>query len=422
MTAALFVGLNVGLAEILKIRGQQMLTDTAIRVVKGTPGKTVKLSDGGGLQLWVRPSGAKLWNLAYRFGAKQKKLSLGQYLAIGLKDAREKREAAKKTLASGRDPGQEKQIRKANARLSQGNTFAALSAELIEKKEREGKAPATIAKIKWMLRLATPFLGPRPIAEINAPEVLVALREAETRGKLETARRMRAVIGETFRYAIATGRAENDPTFALRGALITPKVKHRPAITETVPFGALLRAIDGYDGTPEVRLALKLLSLTFTRPGELRNAEWAEFDLDAGIWTIPAGRMKMRRPHSVPLAHQSVAILRQLGTLHERRTLLFPGARSPKRPMSENTLNAALRRLGYGQHEMTSHGFRAAASSLLNESGKWNPDAIEAQLAHIESNKVRKAYARAEYWDERVLMMTWWANQIEVMKSKIIQK
>ena len=219
-----------------------------------------------------------------------------------------------------------------------------------------------------------------------------------------------------FRYAIASGKAENDPTFALRGALTTPTTKHRAAIVEPVAFGDLLRAIDDYEGTPEVRIALQLIALTFVRPGELRNALWSEFNLETGLWVIPAGRMKMRRAHRVPLAPQSIAALKELHAITGHRALLFPGVRSTERAMSENTINAALRRLGYGKDDMTGHGFRAAASSLLNECGKWNPDAIEAQLAHIESNKIRKAYARAEYWDERVEMMAYWANRLDEMR------
>jgi integrase len=293
----------------------------------------------------------------------------------------------------------------------------------LAKKRREGKAETTLGKLGWLLGLALPILGPRPIADVNAPEVLAVLRRIESRGQLETAGRLRAVIGEVFRYAIATGRAENDPTFALRGALTTPKTKHRAAIVEPVALGALLRSIESYEGTPEVRIALKLLALAFVRPGELRNAFWSEFDLEAGVWIIPAGRMKMRRAHRVPLAPQAIALLKDLHALTGHRALLFPSVRAPDRCMSENTINAALRRLGYGKDDMTGHGFRAAASSLLNESGKWNADAIEAQLAHVESNKIRKAYARAEYWEERVQMMAWWADRCDAMRrgGRIIQ-
>jgi integrase len=391
------------------------LTEMEIRNAK--PGaKIIKLSDGGGLQLWVSPDGAKRWRLAYRFNEGQKTLAIGVYPAIGLKDARDARESAKRLLADGQNPAMAKKQAKAAKIAASANTFAAMTEEFLAKKRREGKAENTLGKLSWLLGLAMDDLGARPISEITSPEVLAVLRRVEARGQLETAGRLRANIGGVFRYAIATGKAENDPTFALRGALIVPQTKHRAAIVEPIAFGALLRSIDDYEGTPEVRAALQLMALTFVRPGELRNAFWSEFDLEAGLWVIPAGRMKMRRPHRVPLAPQTIAILKTLHSLTGHRALLFPGVRSADRAMSENTINAALRRLGYGKEDMNGHGFRAAASSLLNECGKWNPDAIEAQLAHVESNKIRKAYARAEYWDERIKMMDWWANECDEMR------
>jgi len=266
------------------------------------------------------------------------------------------------------------------------------------------------------LSLALPFIGPRCIAEITAPEILAVLRRVEARGRHETATRLREIIGGVFRFAVATGRAEGDPTGALRGALTTPKVQHRAAIIEPKAFGGLLRALAGYDGAPETRAALELLALTFVRPGELRAAEWAEFDLDAGVWSIPAEKMKMKRPHRVPLAPRAVAILRELQAITGHGKYLFPSVRTAARCMSENTINAALRRLGFAQDEMTGHGFRSAASSMLNESGQWNADAIERQLAHVDNDSVRRAYARADFWDERVRMMAWWADRCEEMR------
>lgn len=392
-----------------------MLSDLAVKNAKASE-KLAKLSDGGGLQLWVFPDGAKRWRLAYRFDGSQKVLALGVYPELGLKDARAMREASKKLLAAGLDPNQQKQVEKASKIEANGNTFKILVDELLAKKQREGKAETTLGKLRWILEFPMPLLGARAISEITSTEILIVLRQIEARGRLETARRLRSVIGEVFRYAIATSRAVNDPTFALRGALTTPKVQHRPAIVEPVALGGLMRAVDDYQGAPEVCIALQLLALLFTRPGELRLARWAEFDLEAGLWMIPAERMKMRRPHRVPLPPQAVGLLRKLHELTGHRELLFPGVRSHLRPMSENTMNAALRRLGYSKDEMTGHGFRAAASSLLNESGLWNADAIEAQLAHVEGNSIRKAYARAEYWDERVKMMEWWANQLDEMR------
>jgi integrase len=291
--------------------------------------------------------------------------------------------------------------------------------ELLEKKRREEKATATVEKIGWLLSLAKPIIGQRPISEIAAPEILSVLRSVESRGRHETARRLRSTIGEVFRYAVATGRAQGDPTSALKGAITAPVVRHRSAIIEPKAFGGLLRAIGGYAGTPETRIALDLLAVTFVRPGELRNAEWVEFDLDRAVWAIPAERMKMRKPHLVPLAPQALVIIRDLHTMTGRGKFLFPSVRTTARCMSENTLNAALRRLGFSQDEMSSHGFRAAASSMLNECGLWNPDAIERQLAHEEGDAIRRAYQRAEFWDERVRMMDWWALRCAEMRDYV---
>lgn len=365
--------------------------------------------------MWIFPDGAKRWRLAYRFDGKQKLLALGVYPEVGLKAAREERDKARKLLASGVDPYQHRKLEKLTQAQERTNTFEAIAAELLDKKRREGKAETTLTKIEWLIGLAKPELGRRPVAELKASEILAVLREIEDKGNHETANRLRATIGEVCRLAVATGRAEADPTAALKGALVTPTVNHRAAIVEPVAFGKLLRAIDGYEGTPETIYALKLLALTFVRPGELTQAEWAEFDLEVGVWEIPSARMKMRKPHKVPLAPQAVILLRELQAIRAGK-YLFPSVRSAARTMCENTLNAALRRLDYTKDEMTAHGFRSSASSILNESGLWNPDAIEAQLAHVEANEVRRAYARAEYWDERVKMMAWWADKIDALR------
>jgi integrase len=241
----------------------------------------------------------------------------------------------------------------------------------------------------------------------------------ELSGRRESARRVRSTIGAVFRYAIATARTEVDPTAALKGALASPVTIPRAAVTEPKKLGALLRAIDGFDGQPATRAALKLMALVFPRPGELRAAEWTEFDFNKAQWTIPASRAKMRRPHSVPLPPQAITILEDLRRFTGRGKLAFPSVRTVLRPISENTLNAALRRLGYAQDEATSHGFRATASTLLNECGLWHPDAIERQLAHVEGNAVRRAYARGEHWEERVRMMAWWANYLDELRDKV---
>lgn len=391
---------------------------TDVRILGAKAGEAVvKLSDGQGLQLWVTPAGGKVWKLAYRFGGAQKTLTIGPYPETGIRAARVQRDAAKNLLVSGIDPAQQRVLDKLARANKNAMTFGIVADELIAKKIREGRAAATIVKMRWLLEQARPALASRPVSEISAVEVLAVLRKAEARDKLETARRMRATIGEVFRYAIATARATNDPTFALRGALIAPKVKNRAAITSAKELGGLLRAIEAFEGQPTTVAALKLMALLFPRPGELRLARWSEFDLANAVWIIPATRAKMRREHRVPLPRQALAVLEGLAPITGHGDLVFPGLRGAKRPISENTMNAALRRMGYGQDDMTSHGFRAAASTLLNESGKFNPDAIERALAHQEADAVRRAYARGEHWQERVIMGQWWADHLDALRD-----
>lgn len=399
-----------------------MLTDLTIR--KAKPGdRIVKLSDGGGLQLWITPAGGKFWYFAYRFGGRQKKLAIGRYGAAPagtpLEAARARRDEAKASLRRGDDPSAQKRRAKAARAEALSNTFAVLADELLERKKREGIAGATAGKLEWLLGLAKAGLGPLPIADISSPDVLRVLQPLEAAGKLETARRLRATIGAVFRLAITTARAEADPTQALKGAIASPKVKSRAAIIDPVAFGGLLRAIDGFEGQPVTKAALQLAVLLACRPGELRQARWDEFDLDARVWTIPAERMKMRRAHRIPLPAQAVAILKDLHPItgHGAGGLVFPGLRSVLRPISENTMNGALRRIGFSQDEVTAHGFRSTFSTLANESGKWSVNAIEAALAHIEPNAVRRAYARGDYWDERVKLMTWWAAYCDTLRK-----
>jgi len=377
--------------------------------------KLLKLSDGGGLQLWVQPTGTRLWRLAYRFDGKQKLLALGSYPLISLAEARQARNDAKRLLMTGTDPGQERSLRKAD---SSKDSFRSIADEYVDKLKKEGRADRTISKVKWLLDFAYPAFGDKCIREIDPATVLTALRGVEVRGRYESARRLRSTIGTVFRYAIATSRAEADPTLALRGALISPTVTPRAAVTDPRALGGLLRAVDSFDGQPTTRAALKLMALLFPRPGELRAAEWDEFDFENSVWIIPQARMKMRRPHRVPLSRQAVSVLTSLREISGGGKLLCPGVRSGSRPISDNTLNAALRRMGYRKEEATAHGFRATASTLLNESGKWHPDAIERQLAHIENNDVRRAYARAEHWEERVTMMQWWADYLDELMRK----
>ena len=392
-----------------------MLNDTRVRNAKGGH-RPIKLSDSGGLYLLLTPNGSKLWRLAYRFGGKQKTLALGIYPTITLKQARERRDAAKRLLADKIDPSIQRRIEKQNA--TTGNTFRPVASELLEKLEREGLAEVTLAKKRWLLDFAYSSIGDRPIDKITAPELLSVLRRVEAGGSYETARRLRSTCGMVFRYAIATGRAERDVSIDLRGALTTPKVTHRAAIVDPAGIGALLRAIDGYDGLLVTTHALRLAPLVFVRPGELRQAEWAELDLEESEWRISASKMKMRRPHRVPLSRQAVAIIRDLQAITGGGRWLFPSVRTTARPMSENTLNAALRRLGYSSDQMTAHGFRAMASTRLNEMGRWNPDAIERQLGHQEADDVRRAYMHAaEFWTERVKMMQAWADYLDELRD-----
>jgi integrase len=390
------------------------LKDVTVR--KAKPSSTPrKLSDGSGLHVLIQPTGSKLWRLAYRFAGKQKTLALGAYPVVSLEEARRQRDAAKKLLARSIDPSVQ---RKAEKHAGKEGTFRAVADEVIAKLEREGRAQATLSKRRWLLDFAFPAFGDRPVAEITARELLALLREIEGRGLYETARRLRSTCGMVFRYAIATGRAERDPSMDLRGALTNPPVNHRATVIDPLAIGALLRATDGFDGQPTTHSALRLAPYVFVRPGELRHAEWGEFDLDGAVWSIPAEKMKMRRPHRVPLARQSLAILRDLQEVTGNGRWLFPSVRTFARPISENTLNAALRRLGYSSEEMCIHGFRSMASSRLNEMGRWNADAIERQLAHQEANSVRRAYThRAEFWTERVQMMQVWADYLDGLRE-----
>lgn len=382
------------------------LNDVAIRAAKPGP-KPIKLSDERGLFLLIQPSGGKLWRLKYRIAGKEKKLSLGRYPDVALKDARERGMEARKLIAADIDPSERKRADRLDATIKAANTFKSVADEYIAKCEREGRADVTVGKARWLLSLLEAAMGSRPVDEISPAELLAALKRVEARGHLETARRLRSFASRVFRYAVATARASADPAGALRGALVTPKARHHSAILDADGVGGLLRAIDGYEGQPMTQLALRLAPHVFVRPGELRQAEWAEIDLEAGVWKIAASKMKMRQPHSVPLSHQSIEILAAAKALTGRHRYVFASLYPGKRPMSENTINAALRRLGYSGDEMTAHGFRAMASTLLNESGKWNPDAIERALAHKASDGIRGAYHRGAHWAERVEMAQW---------------
>ncbi|MEL6372242.1 MAG: integrase arm-type DNA-binding domain-containing protein [Pseudomonadota bacterium] len=391
------------------------LTDLKCKNAK--PGEKVrKLADGGGLQLWVQPTGSKQWRLAYRYGGKQKLFAIGPYPLVGLSEARDAAREAKKHLNDGVDPMSVKREAKIKA-AAETNTFKVIAEEYLDKRRKEGRAKSTMSKLEWLLSLAYPDIGPKPIAKLKPADILVALRRIEARGNFETARRLRSTIGSVCRYAVATSRAEFDPTASLQGALIAHKSKPRAAITDPVELGKLLRSIDGYNGMPSVRAALTLMPILFPRPGELRQAHWEEFDFGTAVWSIPAERMKMRRAHKVPLPRQAIDILQELKRQSFDTALAFPGPRSIHRPISDNAMTSALRNMGYTKEQVVPHGFRATASTLLNESGKWKPDAIERQLAHQEQNEVRRVYARGEHWEERVNMMQWWADYLDQLKQ-----
>ena len=389
------------------------LSETKVRTAK--PKKSPqKLFDGGGLFLLVTPSGGKLWNLKYRFNGKEKKLSLGSYPEISLAEARQRREEARTLVANEVDPGEIKKAQQA-AESAQADTFEVIAREWHSRfaptwaKSHAGKI------IRRFELYVFPWIGTKEITSISAKEMLEVLRRVEEKGIIETAHRIQQSCGRVFRYAIATGRAERDPTGDLRGALPPANTKHMASIIDPREIGGLLRAIDGYNGSIVTRCALQLAPLVFVRPGELRHAEWTEIDFDAKEWRIPAEKMKSKFQHIVPLSKQSVKVLREIMPLTGKGKYVFPSPRTGNRPMSDNAVLAALRRMGYDKDEMSGHGFRSMASTLLNEQG-WNRDAIERQLAHTEKNSVRASYNFAEYLHERRKMMQSWADYLDSLR------
>lgn len=388
-----------------------MLSVKQIRALK-PKAKPYKVSDGKGLFLLVQPTGSLLWRVKYRFHGIERKLSLGRFPEVSLHQARQKRDETRAMLEDGIDAYVERRKKKADARTNAVNTFRLVADEFLEKIVIEGRSPLTVKKNRRYRDLLDTDIGDMPVASISPRQLLEAIKRVERRGHHETAQRLRAFASRVFRYACATVRADNNPADVLPGAFVTPKRRHRAAILEPAGFGQLLRAIDGYDGRPETRLALQIIPHVFLRPGELRKGEWHEIDFEAEVWRIPGNRMKMKEEHVVPLSSQVIALLRELKAIGNPSTYMFPAYHSLRQPMCDGTLNAALRRLGYSKDEVTSHGFRATASTLLNESGLWHPDAIERALAHKDSDRVRAAYHRANYWDERVRMAQWWSDYL----------
>lgn len=400
-----------------KLTNTVMLTDIALRKAKPAA-KPLKLSDGLGMYLLLKSDGSRYWRMDYRFDGKRKTLALGVYPEVSLSNARQRREDARRLLAAGTDPGVARKSAKraqAEAIRAAEDTFEAIARDWMGRQE---VAEVTANKTRWILEtFLFPDMGHRPIAEITPRDLLAVLRKIEATGKLETAKRAKVKAGQVFRYAVLEGKAESDPTASLKGALKPPKEKHHAAITDPLRIGQLLRAIDGYRGQFTTLKALQLAPLVFVRPGELRQAAWSEFDLDGAIWRIPAERMKMKAAHLVPLSTQALSVLKELWPLTGNGHYVFPGIRTDSRPMSENTVNAALRGLGYSGEEMTGHGFRSMAATRLNEMG-WNADAIERQLAHAESNKVRAAYTHAaQYLEERTRMMQAWADYLDGLRQ-----
>lgn len=396
------------------------LTDVEIRKAASRE-REFKLSDGGGLYLLVRPNGSKLWKHKLRVNGREQKLSYGSYPLVTLKEARAKRDETKLSLTRGEDPIQQRREAKLAAKYRGNNLFEAIAEEFIEKRAAEGLAPATLKKSRWFLSLLSSQIGKRPIDEITPLELLNALQKIEANGHRESAKKTRSFASRVFRYAVVTGRCTNDPAQSLQGALVAPVSKPYAAITDPAELGELLRKIDAYDGYPAGSYALKLLPHLFVRPGELRLAEWTEFDFDKAEWLIPAERMKARKPHRVPLSRQVKTLLLELRALRGPSEYVFASSHARGRPISENTINQALRRIGYSSSKMTGHGFRSTASTLLNESGKWSADAIERALAHQDTNAIRGIYHRGEHWQERVEMAQWWSDYLDSLKTNSIR-
>ena len=391
------------------------LSDIKIRNSKPKE-KPFKLFDEGGLFLYVTPSGGKLWRLKYRYGEKEKLLALGSYPAITLYDARRRRDDARKQLAHGIDPGAVRKAQK-QSDTAETETFEVIAREWHMKFSQSWTPGHALTIMSRLERDIFPWIGTRPISDIKAPELLTVLRRVESRGALETAHRVRTIAGQVFRYAVSTGRAERDPSGDLRGALPQPGEKHHAAITDPKEVAPLLRALDGYSGHYVTKCALRLAPLFFVRPGELRQAEWAEFDLDEYVWNIPASKMKVKQPHIVPLCRQAVDILKELKEFTGASRYVFPSGRSFARPMSNNAINAALRRMGFDKNTMTGHGFRAMARTILDEVLRVNPYVIEAQLAHKVPDALGTAYNRTQHLEERRKMMQTWADYLDGLKA-----
>ncbi len=392
-----------------------MLTDTKLRSLK-PKAKLYRLADANGLCFEVRPTGSKFWRYRYRYAGKATMAALGEYPSMGLAEARAARDKARSQLKSGANPTFVAQADRAAATDRAQCTFEAVGRELIAKRAKEGLSPGSVTRLLRLLEKDLSGIGGFPVDDVSAPVLLVALRKLEGRGVIETAHRARVLAGQIFRYAIATGRSKTNPAADLVGALEQRQPKHFASIIEPVKVAVLLRSIDGYEGTPVVVAALKLAPLVFVRPGELRTARWAEINLDTAEWRHMA--TKTGTPHIVPLATQAVALLKELYPISKRSEYVFPSIRTASRPMSENTINVALRALGYDSETMTGHGFRAMARTILDEVLGFRPDFIEHQLAHAVRDPNGRAYNRTAHLVERKKMMQSWADYLDELKGQ----
>lgn len=392
------------------------LSATAVKNAKPGP-RERKVSDGKGLYLLVTPSGSKLWRMKFRISGVEKKLSFGAYPEVTLQTARQLRDEARSKIAAGQDPARDRKTAKLTSKLSAVTTFQSVALELITKKEKEGLAQTTLDKLCWLLSLLKPSIGNIPVSDISSPELLAVLMRVQDSERRETARRLRSFASRVFNYAIATGRATNNPATPLSGALIAPVVQHHAAITDPKQLGQLLLAIECYNGYPSTCAALQISPHLFQRPGEIRTMRWCSVDLMAKRWAIEASDTKMRRRHDVALSTQAAAVIRSMEPISGHSEFVFPAFHTPRRPLSENSVNQPLNKLGY-RRSMTAHGFRSTASSLLNESRLWHPDVIERALAHQVGSAIRSAYNHSTYWDERVAMMQWWSDELDRLKGE----
>lgn len=393
------------------------LTDTTARNAKPAE-KQFKLADEKGLFLLISPAGGKYWRMKYRYAAKEKTLALGVYPEVSLKEARIARDDARKLLSNGVDPGALKKAEKVARIAAAGNSFKAVSLEWLVKQMPRWSERHHERITRRLEQYAYNDLGSLPVSEVKAPTVLAVLRKLESKRTLHTAAKVRQAIGQVMRYAVATGRAEYDPTASLKGAIETYAVKHMASVTDPKKVGAILRMFDAFDGTHTVHSALRLAPLLFARPGELRQMRWADLDMDAGLWLLDRGSMKMRRDHIVPLSSQAKAIIEEMRPFSGHLEYVFPNARDPKRPMSDAAVNAGMRRLGIDtQEELTGHGFRAMARTILRERLKFDAEIIECQLSHVKQGSLGGAYDRTQFLDDRIQMMQAWADYLDDLKA-----